>query len=82
MAEINAVHLRFVYRGKFGEVKKCREHSTSLVLAAKIIAVHSESEKKAVKQEIEIQSELRHPKVLQIYDAFQRDKQMCIIMEL
>lgn len=69
-------------RGKFGEVKRCHENATGLVLAAKIIAVHSNSEKAAVRQEIELQSELRHPKILQIYDAFEKQQQMCIIMEL
>lgn len=71
-----------IFRGKFGEVKKCQELTTGLKLAAKFITVHCDSDKVAVKREIEIQSTLHHTKVLQLYDAFEKDKQMCIVMEL
>ena len=70
------------FRGKFGEVKRCTEISTNLKLAAKFIAIHSEPDKIAVKREIEIQSKLKHNRVLQLYDAFEKDRQMCIVMEL
>lgn len=53
-----------------------------MVLAAKMIATLRESDKKTVRAEIEIQSELKHPKILQIYDAYESPKQMCIVMEL
>lgn len=70
------------FRGKFGEVMRCREKSTGRKLAAKFIAIHADSEKIAVKREIQIQSKLKHNRVLQLYDAFEKDRQMCIVMEL
>ena len=70
------------FRGKFGEVKKCKENSSGRILAAKVITTHKDQDKKDVQKEIEIQKELRHPKILQIYDAFQSKRQMCIVMEL
>ncbi|XP_067947028.1 myosin light chain kinase family member 4-like [Watersipora subatra] len=69
-------------RGKFGEVKKCVEKTTGLKLAAKFIAIHCDRDKSAVIKEIELQSTLHHTKVLQLYDAFEKDRQMCIVMEL
>lgn len=69
-------------RGKFGEVKKCEEKSNHLKLAAKFIAIHCDTDSVSVRREIELQSKLRHTKVLQLYDAFEKDRQMCIVMEL
>ena len=70
------------FRGKFGEVIKCKEITSGLALAAKIVSARRESEKEDVRKEIRIMSQLRHPKILQIYDAFESKRKMCIIMEL
>ena len=63
-------------------MKKCQEKSTSLKLAAKFIAVHCDTDKLAVQREIELQTTLHHTKVLQLYEAFDKNQQMCIVMEL
>jgi len=71
-----------IIRGKFGEVRQCVEKKTKFTLAAKLIACPDENDKVSVRKEIDIMADLRHPKVLQIYDAFEQSKQMCIITEM
>ena len=69
-------------RGKFGSVYKCVERSTSRQFAAKLIDVKKPQERKDVENEIELMGELRHPRLLQMYQAFDEGSQMTIIMEL
>ena len=69
-------------RGKFGEVKKCREISTQHNLAAKFIQIRKEQDRIEAFNEIEIMKALQHPRHLQLYDAFESESQICLIMEL
>lgn len=70
------------YRGKFGEVKKCKEKSTGRFFAAKFVSVIREQDKKDVLNEIEIMKSLQHPRLIQLYDVYESKKQICLIMEL
>ena len=70
------------FRGKFGEVKKCKEKSTGRFLAAKFVSAIREQEKKDVLNEIAIMKSLQHPRLLQLYDAYQNNKQICLVLEL
>jgi len=74
--------LEFLGRGKFGEVKKCREKSTKHLLAAKFIQIHKEQDRIEACNEIEIMKALQHPRLLQLYDAFDTKNDICLIMEL
>lgn len=69
-------------RGKFGTVYKCKEKSTGLCLAAKFIEVPNRKERKNVEREMEMMNRLQHPKIIQLYDAFEYDKMMCVVLEL
>ncbi|CAF0893466.1 unnamed protein product [Rotaria sordida] len=69
-------------RGKFGEVKKCRERSTQHLLAAKFIQLNKEQDRIEALNEIEIMKALQHPRLLQLYDAFETKGNICLIMEL
>ncbi|XP_055343188.1 myosin light chain kinase, smooth muscle-like [Paramacrobiotus metropolitanus] len=69
-------------RGKFGTVCKCREKATSRILAAKTISVKRPQERKEVENEIEIMRSLQHPRLLQLYDAFDDGGTMVLVMEL
>ena len=69
-------------RGKFGEVKKCREKSTEHLLAAKFIQVNKEQDRIEAYNEIEIMKALQHSRLLQLYDAFDFRGTICLIMEL
>lgn len=74
--------LDFLGRGKFGEVKRCREKTSGRLLAAKFVSIAKEQEKKDVINEIEIMKALQHPRLIQLYDAYENSKQMCLILEL
>ncbi|CRL04747.1 CLUMA_CG017807, isoform A [Clunio marinus] len=69
-------------RGKFGTVYKCKEKSTGLCSAAKFIAVPNRKERKNVEREIEMMNRLQHPKIIQLYDAFEYNKMVCVVLEL
>ncbi len=69
-------------RGKFGEVKKCREKSTKHFFAAKFIQIHKEQDRIEALNEIEIMKAFQHPRLLQLYDAFETKGDICLIMEL
>lgn len=75
----------FVYiflRGKFGTVFKCREKATGLMLAAKFVGIVHKQDRRNVEREVEIMCELQHPRLIQLYDAFEANKAMCFILEL
>ncbi|CAF0972691.1 unnamed protein product [Rotaria sordida] len=74
--------LEFLGRGKFGEVKKCRERNTKQLLAAKFITINKEQDRTEAFNEIEIMKALQHPRLLQLYDAFETKSDICLIMEL
>ena len=74
--------MEFLGRGKFGEVKKCKERSTGRFMAAKFVSVVKEQEKKDVLNEIEIMKSLQHPRLIQLYDVFENKKQICLVLEL
>jgi len=70
------------YRGKFGEVKRCVEMSTGREFAAKFIATPRQQDRKDVEHEVNMMGRLHHRRLVQLYDAFQSDKEMCLIIEM
>jgi myosin-light-chain kinase len=69
-------------RGKFGIVRRCTEKSTKKKFAAKFIVANRVDDRKEVEREVDIMRSLQHPRLLQLYDAFDDGKtQMCLIME-
>ncbi|RUS89977.1 hypothetical protein EGW08_002244 [Elysia chlorotica] len=69
-------------KGKFGEVKKCQERDTGRQLAAKFIEVNGPQDRNDVLNELEIMKNLQHPRLLQLYDAFEIRDKFCLVMEL
>lgn len=69
-------------RGKFGTVYLCRERSTGLELAAKLVMVNRRDERRNVEREVEVMRRLRHPRLIQLYDAYEWGKYMCVVLEL
>ncbi|KAK3763441.1 hypothetical protein RRG08_053295 [Elysia crispata] len=69
-------------KGKFGEVKKCQERKTGRQLAAKFIEVNGPQDRNDVLNELEIMKNLQHPRLLQLYDAFEIRDRFCLVMEL
>ncbi|KAL3471610.1 kinase-like domain-containing protein [Aspergillus californicus] len=71
-------------KGKFGRVYLARERQTDFVCALKVLhkdeIQHGRVEKQ-VAREIEIQSNLRHPNILQLYGHFGDRKRVILILE-
>lgn len=63
-------------------MKKCCERSTKHLLAAKFIQINREQDRIEAHNEIEIMKALQHPRLLQLYDAFETKTNICLIMEL
>ncbi|KAJ5573847.1 Pkinase-domain-containing protein [Penicillium hispanicum] len=71
-------------KGKFGRVYLARERETGFVCALKVLhkdEIRQARVEKQVAREIEIQSNLRHPNVLQLYGHFQDRKRIILILE-
>ncbi|KAG4073902.1 hypothetical protein HA402_014107 [Bradysia odoriphaga] len=71
-----------VGRGKFGTVYKCKEKSSGLQLAAKFVPIPKREDRRNVEREVEIMNSLQHPLIIQLYDAFEYQKMMCVVLEL
>lgn len=69
-------------RGKFGTVYKCQEKSTGLKLAAKFVPIPKRDDRRNVEREVEIMNSLQHPLIIQLYDAYEYGKMMCVVLEL
>lgn len=71
-------------RGKFGRVYLAREKTTNYMVALKTLfkteLMKSRVEKQALR-EIEIQSHLRHPNILQLLTYFHDDKRIYLVLE-
>jgi aurora kinase len=71
-------------KGKFGRVYLARERSSGFVCALKVMhknEIQQGRVEKQVRREIEIQSNLRHPNVLQLYGHFHDSKRIFLILE-
>lgn len=69
-------------RGTFGTVFLCREKATGLELAAKIVSCKKKKERTDAIQEIDIMSCLHHPRLIQLFDAFDYENKVYVILEL
>jgi len=72
-------------RGKFGHVYLAREKNTQAVVALKVIfkkQVEKHDVLKQLREEVEIQSRLQHPRVLRLYGYFHDDKRVYLVTEL
>ncbi len=66
--------------GKFGRVVRCTEMSSGQTLACKYIDLKM-SKINDILIEIDIMKKLQHPRLLQLYDAFQESSRMILILE-
>ncbi|XP_043267355.1 serine/threonine-protein kinase par-1-like isoform X2 [Venturia canescens] len=78
LAEINLACLR----GKFGTVYHCKEKTSGLMLAAKVVTTTRKEDRRSVEREVEIMRRLQHPRLIQLYDAIDTGKQIYVILEL
>ncbi|XP_055375189.1 myosin light chain kinase, smooth muscle-like [Condylostylus longicornis] len=69
-------------RGSYGTVYLCREKSSGHEFAAKYVHVKNKEERRNMENEIDIMSCLHHPRIIQLYDAFDNGKTICVMLEL
>ncbi|OAA74140.1 serine/threonine-protein kinase Eg2 [Cordyceps fumosorosea ARSEF 2679] len=71
-------------KGKFGRVYLARERTSGFICALKVLhknELRHGGVERQVRREIEIQSNLRHPNVLQMYGHFHDSKRVFLILE-
>lgn len=68
--------------GSFGTVFLCKEKSTGLDLAVKIVSYKKKKEKTMTEMEIDILASLNHPAIISIYDAYDYNSKLYCFMEL
>ena len=70
--------------GAFGEVRKAKHHSSKQLRAIKIISTQnlSDFEKKKILKEILILKKIDHPNIVKIYEFFEDEGFIYIVMEL
>lgn len=69
-------------RGSFGTVFLCKEKSSGLELAVKIVTYKKKKEKTMMEMEIDILASLNHSAIIQVYDAFDYGNKLYCFMEL
>ncbi|KAK7071841.1 hypothetical protein SK128_028394, partial [Halocaridina rubra] len=73
-------------RGRFGTVYMVTDKETSQKFAAKFVNTKRNQDRANVEREIEIMKVLNaerpHPRLIQLYDAFDMDKEMCLVLEI
>ncbi|KAK6110371.1 Fibronectin type III domain family protein [Brugia pahangi] len=67
--------------GAFGSVHRCVERATGNTFAAKFVNTPHDADKDTVRKEINTMSVLRHPKLINLHDAFEDDKEMIMVHE-
>ncbi|KAI6224771.1 Immunoglobulin I-set domain protein [Aphelenchoides besseyi] len=67
--------------GAFGVVHRCVEKQTGRTFAAKFVSTNNEKEKSTVRKEINVMSELRHPMLINLHDAYEDEHDMVMIYE-
>ncbi|KAG7174103.1 Myosin light chain kinase, smooth muscle-like 5, partial [Homarus americanus] len=70
-----------VGKGRFGIVYRVTEKNSGVRRAAKIIKCIVAKDKEKVREEIDIMNSLRHPKLLQLGAAYERQREMVMVME-
>ncbi|OTB20310.1 hypothetical protein K445DRAFT_50782 [Daldinia sp. EC12] len=71
-------------KGKFGRVYLARERTSGYICALKVLhkkELEQGRVEKQVRREIEIQSNLRHPNILQLFGHFHDSKRVFLILE-
>lgn len=71
-------------KGKFGRVYLARERKSGFVCALKVLyknEIRKGGVETQVRREIEIQSNLKHPNILQLYGHFHDSKRIFLILE-
>ena len=72
----------YSFRGRFGKVHRVVDRKTGEEYAAKIMKALKAKDRQAVALEIEIMNQLRHPKLVQLIEAYQHAREVTMVMDL
>ena len=77
-------HLTLLYydRGRFGKVFVAEEKKTGNRYAGKHCTCRTATMRKEIAHEVEIMKELKHPKLLKLYDVYHGTRDMTLVLEL
>lgn len=70
----------FLYRGRFGVIRECRENSTGKIFMAKIIP-YSQENKPEILKEYEILKSLHNDKVMSLHEAYVTPRYLVLVSE-
>lgn len=63
-------------------VNLCREKKSGMKLAVKYVEIKSPTDRVNMELEIDIMRKLQHPRLIQLYDAFDNENQIALVLEL
>ncbi|KAK8390105.1 hypothetical protein O3P69_012973 [Scylla paramamosain] len=73
-------------RGRFGTVYLVEDKKTRQKFAAKFVNTRRNQDRANVEREVEIMKTLNadsaHPRLIQLYDAYDMEKEMCLVLEI
>lgn len=69
-------------RGTFGTVFICTERKSKLKLAAKFVKITCKEDRRNMEREIAIMSGLHHPRIIQLFDAYDCGSTITCVLEL
>ncbi|KAH9637743.1 hypothetical protein HF086_009411 [Spodoptera exigua] len=77
------VVISFIGEGSFGRVFKAKHKETDAVVALKVIRKKGRSVKdlKNLRQECDIQRQLKHPNIIRMIDSFDTDSELVVVTE-
>ncbi|KOB72816.1 Serine/threonine-protein kinase 36, partial [Operophtera brumata] len=75
--------ISFIGEGSFGRVFKAKHKETDAIVALKVIRKKGRSPKdlKNLKQECEIQRQLKHPNIIRMIDSFDTESELVVVTE-
>ena len=70
--------------GAFARVKRVKHRETGNRYAVKVYQINkmSEGEKESMNTEIEILKQIDHPNIIKLYDVYEDEKYICLVIEL
>ncbi|XP_053625232.1 serine/threonine-protein kinase fused isoform X2 [Plodia interpunctella] len=77
------VVLSFIGEGSFGRVFKAKHKETDAIVALKVIRKKGRSSKdlKSLRQECDIQRQLKHPNIIRMIDSFDTESELVVVTE-
>lgn len=78
----NYEFLEVIGRGGFGAVYRCLNRNYGVEFAAKVLPMSSASASESFTSEIEALTQLDHPNVIKLYNYFEFEQQLILILEL